>query len=50
MAYDEKLAQRLRMILENERQVTEKKMFGGIGFLVRGNLCVSASGKTLPSK
>src|SRR5690242_17594702 len=45
MAYDEKLAQRLRALLAKERDVTEKKMFGGLGFLVRGNMCVSASGK-----
>ena len=45
MAYDEKLAQRLRTLLAKERNVTEKKMFGGLGFLVRGNMCVSASGK-----
>ena len=45
MAYDEKLAQRLRTLLAKERSVTEKKMFGGLGFLVRGNMCVSASGK-----
>ena len=45
MAYDERLAQRLRTLLAKERKVTEKKMFGGVGFLVRGNMCVSASGK-----
>src|SRR5690349_15833803 len=45
MAYDEKLAQRLRALLADERNVTEKKMFGGLGFLVQGNMCVSASGK-----
>jgi TfoX/Sxy family transcriptional regulator of competence genes len=45
MAYDEKLAQRLRTLLAKERNVAEKKMFGGLGFLVRGNMCVSASGK-----
>ena len=45
MPYDEKLAQRIRTLLAKERNVTEKKMFGGLGFLVRGNMCVSASGK-----
>jgi TfoX/Sxy family transcriptional regulator of competence genes len=45
MPYDEKLAERLRTLLAKERNVTEKKMFGGIGFIVRGNMCVSASGK-----
>lgn len=45
MAYDEKLAQRLRSLLASQRDVAEKKMFGGLGFLVRGNMCVSASGR-----
>ena len=43
MAYDEKLAERLRVLLADERHVTEKKMFGGLAFLVSGNMCVSAS-------
>jgi TfoX/Sxy family transcriptional regulator of competence genes len=45
MAYDEKLAQRLRELLAGERKVTEKKMFGGLAFLLNGNMCVSASSK-----
>jgi hypothetical protein len=43
MAYDEELARRLRDLLAGERAVTEKKMFGGLGFLLNGNMCVSAS-------
>jgi TfoX/Sxy family transcriptional regulator of competence genes len=45
MAYDEDLANRLRELLADEEGVTEKKMFGGLAFLVRGNMSVSASGK-----
>ena len=45
MAFDQKLAGTLRELLARERKVTEKKMFGGLAFLVNGNMCVSASGK-----
>jgi TfoX/Sxy family transcriptional regulator of competence genes len=43
MPYDEDLANRLRELLADEDAVTEKKMFGGLAFLVRGNMAVSAS-------
>jgi TfoX/Sxy family transcriptional regulator of competence genes len=43
MAYDEDLAHRLRELLADEDAVTEKKMFGGFAFLLRGNMSVSAS-------
>jgi TfoX/Sxy family transcriptional regulator of competence genes len=43
MAYDEDLANRLRELLADEDAVTEKKMFGGLAFLLRGNMSVSAS-------
>ena len=45
MAYDEDLANRLRELLAGEDAVTEKKMFGGLAFLVHGNMSVSASGQ-----
>ena|SRR5581483_9365987 len=46
MAYDEELAQRLRTLLAEQGEATEeKKMFGGLGFLVRGNMSVAASGQ-----
>jgi len=45
MAYDEDLAHRLRELLTEEVAVTEKKMFGGLAFLMNGNMCVSASRK-----
>lgn len=43
MAYDEDLAARLRDLLLEEVEVTEKKMFGGLAFLLRGNMAVAAS-------
>lgn len=39
MAFDEKLAERIRTHLGKRRGLVEKKMFGGIAFLVRGNMC-----------
>jgi hypothetical protein len=44
MAYDEDLADRLRVALSDVDGVTEKKMFGGLAFLVRGHMAVAASG------
>ena len=40
MSYDEKLAARVRTALARRRGVTEKKMFGGVGFLLSGNMLV----------
>ena len=45
MAYDEELAGRIRELLSGERGVTEKKMFGGLAFLVGGNMAIAASGE-----
>src|SRR4051794_24770348 len=45
MAYDEDLANRIREQLGGEDAVTEKKMFGGLAFLLHGNMAVSASGQ-----
>ena len=45
MAYDEDLANRIRELVMSEPGVTEKKMFGGLAFLINGNMAVSASGK-----
>src|SRR5215469_6937717 len=45
MAYDEVLADRIRELLATEHGVVEKKMFGGLAFLIGGNLAVSASGQ-----
>jgi TfoX/Sxy family transcriptional regulator of competence genes len=45
MAHDEALAERIRDLLDGERGVTEKKMFGGLAFLIGGNMAVAASGQ-----
>jgi TfoX/Sxy family transcriptional regulator of competence genes len=45
VAYDERLADRIRELLRGERDVTEKRMFGGVAFLINGNMAVSASGQ-----
>jgi hypothetical protein len=39
VAYDEQLAERIRKALKGRRGITEKKMFGGLSFLLRGNMC-----------
>jgi hypothetical protein len=43
MPYDESLAERIRSLLAAEPDVTEKKMFGGLGFMVDGHLAVAAT-------
>jgi TfoX/Sxy family transcriptional regulator of competence genes len=45
VAYDEHLANRIRELLADEAGVTERKMFGGLAFLVGGHMSVSASGR-----
>jgi TfoX N-terminal domain len=45
MAYDEQLADRIRDLLRGEPDLTEKKMFGGLGFMIAGNMAVAASGQ-----
>lgn len=45
MAYDAHLAQRIRALVATERNLTEKKMFGGLAFLVGGNMAIAASGR-----
>ena len=45
MAYDEELADRIRGLVSGEANVTEQKMFGGLAFLVNGNMAVAASGQ-----
>lgn len=45
MAYDEELADRIRALLNGEAGLTEQKMFGGIAFLIGGNMAVAASGR-----
>jgi TfoX/Sxy family transcriptional regulator of competence genes len=45
MAYDEQLAARLRELLAGEKDLAEKKMFGGLAFLIGGNMAIAASGQ-----
>jgi hypothetical protein len=45
MAYDEELAERIRNLIGPDPQLTEKKMFGGLAFLIHGNMAISASGQ-----
>jgi TfoX/Sxy family transcriptional regulator of competence genes len=45
MAYDEDLADRIRELIAAERGVEEKRMFGGLAFLINGNMSVAASGR-----
>jgi hypothetical protein len=45
MAYDEELANRIRELVAEETDVTEQRMFGGLAFLVGGNMAVAASGQ-----
>ena len=45
MAYDEELADRIRELVATERGVTEQRMFGGLAFLIKGNMAVAASGQ-----
>lgn len=45
VGYDEDLADRIRVLLADEEHVTERKMFGGLAFLVNGNIAIAASGQ-----
>ncbi len=45
MAYDEDLANRIRELIAGDPDTTEKRLFGGLAFLVGGNMSVAASGQ-----
>jgi TfoX/Sxy family transcriptional regulator of competence genes len=45
VAYDEDLADRIRELLSGEKGLEEKRMFGGLAFLINGNMAVAASGQ-----
>jgi hypothetical protein len=45
VAFDERLAERIRRVLGDEPGVTEQRMFGGLAFLVGGNMAVAARGQ-----
>jgi TfoX/Sxy family transcriptional regulator of competence genes len=45
VAYDEQLADRIRELVAGEPGLTEQRMFGGLAFLIGGNMAVAASGQ-----
>jgi TfoX/Sxy family transcriptional regulator of competence genes len=45
VAYDEELADRIRELVGSESGLTEQKMFGGLAFLIGGNMAIAASGQ-----
>jgi TfoX/Sxy family transcriptional regulator of competence genes len=45
VAYDEDLANRIRELVAGEPEFSERKMFGGLAFLIGGNMSVAASGQ-----
>jgi TfoX/Sxy family transcriptional regulator of competence genes len=45
VAYDEELAGRIRELVAGEPNLTEQKMFGGLAFLICGNMAIAASGQ-----
>ena len=47
MAYDEQLAVRVRALLASRTDVSERKMFGGLTFLIGGNMCCGVNGDEL---
>ena len=47
MAYDERLAARARALLAGRADVSERKMFGGLTFMVGGNMCCGVNGEEL---
>jgi hypothetical protein len=47
VAFDEGLAERIREVLEGEPGLTERRMFGGLAFMLDGNMCCGVSGEDL---
>jgi len=50
MAFDEGLAERVRELLRNHRNVTERKMFGGLAFMLEGHMFVGILGDSLMAR
>ncbi len=50
MPYDEGLAERLRVVFNERTDIVEKKMFGGIAFMLSGNMCCGVIGNTLMAR
>jgi hypothetical protein len=49
MAYDQELAGRIRQLIGSDPELTEKKMFGGLAFLIRGKMAIAARIQRHPS-
>lgn len=47
MAYDDNLAERVRTILASEPSLSERKMFGGLAFMIEGHMCCGIVGHDL---
>ncbi len=47
MPYDQTLAQRIHAVLQTHPEIIEKKMFGGVGFILRGNMACGVQGDDL---
>jgi hypothetical protein len=45
MAFDEELAGRIRQLIGSDPELTEKRMFGGLAFMIGGNMAIAASGE-----
>ena len=50
MPYDEGVAQRIREMFDRECGISEKRMFGGQAFMLRGNMCCGVVGDTLMAR
>lgn len=50
MAFDEKLAERIRLIMSEDSSLTERKMFGGLAFLYKSHMFVGVSGNKLMAR
>ena len=50
MAYEETLAWRIRAVLKGKRGITERKMFGGVAFMLRGNMFVGVTANRLMAR
>ena len=50
MAFDEGLAERVRDVLRNSKEIAERKMFGGLAFMSRGHMFVGILGDTLMAR
>ena len=47
MAYDEGLAQRLREVFDDQPGLSERRMFGGLAFMINGHMCCGVTGEAL---